>query len=116
LDFGPAFDCVSHSCPELHTDILTASTFAHFFALFPEKFNNKTNGVTVRRWINQSNRPLGTLLTEYLVAFYDPDFLYLLFSFFLLFFFFFFFSLFFFFFLLSLFVICSHFVREQTSG
>lgn len=51
---------------QLHTDILTASTFAHFYELFPEKFNNKTNGVTVRRWINQANRPLGTLFTEYL--------------------------------------------------
>jgi starch phosphorylase len=52
---------------EIHTEILTSNMFAHFYAIFPEKFNNKTNGVTVRRWINQANRPLGSLLTESLV-------------------------------------------------
>jgi len=51
---------------EIHTDILKKHMFAHFFEMFPERFNNKTNGVTPRRWVNQTNRPLGRLLTEYL--------------------------------------------------
>jgi len=51
---------------KLHTEILKDSMFANFYALYPEKFNNKTNGVTVRRWINQANRPLSSLFTEYL--------------------------------------------------
>jgi len=49
---------------QLHSEILKDSMFANFYALFPEKFNNKTNGVTVRRWINQSNRSLSALFTE----------------------------------------------------
>jgi starch phosphorylase len=51
---------------QLHTEILKADMFNHFYQLFPEKFNNKTNGVTVRRWINQANRNLGNIITEYL--------------------------------------------------
>jgi len=51
---------------QLHTDILIESMFANFYSLFTEKFNNKTNGATVRRWVNQSNRSLSALFTEYL--------------------------------------------------
>ena len=47
---------------KLHTDILKAETFKEFYSLFPEKFNNKTNGVTQRRWLMYSNPELSDLI------------------------------------------------------
>ncbi|MEA2326309.1 MAG: glycogen phosphorylase, partial [Thermoanaerobaculia bacterium] len=48
----------------LHTEILIKRVFPEFQALYPTKFNNKTNGVTPRRWLLQSNPELSTLITE----------------------------------------------------
>ena len=48
----------------LHTDILKSRVFADFVALDPKKFNNKTNGVTPRRWLLQANPELSELITE----------------------------------------------------
>jgi starch phosphorylase len=48
----------------LHTRLLTSGLFKDFYALWPEKFNNKTNGVTPRRWLTQSNPALSELLTK----------------------------------------------------
>ena len=48
----------------LHTDILKHIELKRFYMLFPEKFNNKTNGVTHRRWLLQINEPLVSLLDE----------------------------------------------------
>ena len=48
----------------LHTEILKAVTFKEFFHYFPEKFNNKTNGVTHRRWLLNSNPELAELITS----------------------------------------------------
>ncbi len=48
----------------LHTSILKADTLKEWYALWPEKFSNKTNGVTPRRWLRMSNQPLSALLTE----------------------------------------------------
>ena len=42
----------------LHTEILTESELKDFYNLYPEKFNNKTNGITFRRWLQFSNREL----------------------------------------------------------
>ena len=47
---------------ELHSELMKQSIFADFARLFPERFNNKTNGVTPRRWLAQANRPLARLL------------------------------------------------------
>ncbi len=47
---------------KLHTDILKNETFKEFYSLFPEKFNNKTNGVTQRRWLMYSNPKLSDLI------------------------------------------------------
>ncbi len=47
---------------ELHSQLMTQSIFADFARLFPERFNNKTNGVTPRRWLAQANPPLAQLL------------------------------------------------------
>jgi starch phosphorylase len=46
----------------LHSELMKQSIFADFNALFPERFNNKTNGVTPRRWLAQANPPLAALL------------------------------------------------------
>jgi glycogen phosphorylase len=47
---------------QLHTDLVKSQLMADFFALWPERFNNKTNGVTPRRWLLHSNPRLTKLL------------------------------------------------------
>ncbi|MDP2794169.1 MAG: glycogen/starch/alpha-glucan phosphorylase [Sulfurisoma sp.] len=49
---------------ELHSDLLRQGLFRDFFELWPEKFNNKTNGVTQRRWLAAANPGLARLITE----------------------------------------------------
>jgi starch phosphorylase len=49
---------------ELHSELLKQDVLADFFELWPEKFSNKTNGVTPRRWMMVSNPHLSTLITE----------------------------------------------------
>jgi glycogen phosphorylase len=49
---------------ELHTKILKESVFKDFYELMPEKFNNKTNGITQRRWLLLSNPGLAALITK----------------------------------------------------
>ena len=48
----------------LHTEILKNSEIKAFYALYPEKFNNKTNGITFRRWLEFSNQPLAAYIKE----------------------------------------------------
>ena len=48
----------------IHTDILKNTELNHFYKIYPEKFNNKTNGITFRRWLIACNRPLSTYLDE----------------------------------------------------
>ena len=58
---------VSHSIngvSALHSELMTQSIFADFARLFPDRFNNKTNGVTPRRWLAQANPPLAALLDQ----------------------------------------------------
>jgi starch phosphorylase len=50
----------------LHTELLKRELFRDFFALWPSKFNNKTNGVTPRRWLLQANPGLSSAITEVL--------------------------------------------------
>ncbi len=50
----------------LHTDILKQSVFKEFFEMWPEKFNNKTNGITQRRWLKLCNPGLSDLITKYI--------------------------------------------------
>jgi len=47
---------------KIHTDILKESTLHDFYLLSPEKFNNKTNGITMRRWVFLANEELTGLL------------------------------------------------------
>jgi starch phosphorylase len=49
---------------ELHSNLLKTHLFRDFHYFFPEKFNNKTNGITVRRWLLKSNTSLSTLITK----------------------------------------------------
>lgn len=56
----------------LHTEILKNDVFKDFYSLFPERFNNKTNGITHRRWLVYSNPQLTQMLTEII----GDDFIY----------------------------------------
>ena len=49
---------------EIHSQILKDDTFKHWYAIHPEKFNNKTNGITPRRWLVYSNRELSSFITD----------------------------------------------------
>ena len=48
----------------LHSQLLIEGLFKDFYALWPDKFNNKTNGVTPRRWLSLCNPDLSQLITE----------------------------------------------------
>ena len=48
----------------IHTDILKQTELAPFYKIYPKKFNNKTNGITFRRWLLSCNHELSDYLTE----------------------------------------------------
>ena len=48
----------------MHSDLIKKTLFKDFYELYPEKFTNKTNGITPRRWLKQCNRPLSDLITS----------------------------------------------------
>lgn len=47
----------------IHSEIIKETIFSDFYKMFPEKFQNKTNGVTQRRWLAFCNPPLRDLVT-----------------------------------------------------
>jgi len=49
---------------ELHSDLIKKTLFRDFYEIFPDKFTNKTNGITPRRWLRQCNRDLADLITS----------------------------------------------------
>lgn len=49
---------------EIHTEILKTDTIREWYALYPERFNNKTNGITQRRWLALCNPALARFITE----------------------------------------------------
>ena len=49
---------------KLHTEILKNQELKDFYEIYPEKFNNKTNGITQRRWLLHANPKLAKLVTE----------------------------------------------------
>ena len=49
---------------QLHTDILKEETLRDFYELYPSKFNNKTNGITQRRWLHLANEKLTLLIDD----------------------------------------------------
>ena len=62
IHFGKSVNGVA----ALHTEILKQSELHAFYALYPEKFNNKTNGITFTRWLHACNTQLYTYLMELL--------------------------------------------------
>jgi starch phosphorylase len=48
---------------KLHTELIEQDLLRDFYELWPERFNNKTNGVTPRRWLLNANKPLSELIT-----------------------------------------------------
>lgn len=50
----------------IHTEILKKNTLRSFYELWPERFQNKTNGITQRRWLAMNNRELSALITRLL--------------------------------------------------
>lgn len=57
----------------LHTEILKQSELNHFYRIYPDKFNNKTNGITFRRWLLHCNPRLTALLDETIGEDYKKD-------------------------------------------
>ncbi len=57
----------------LHTEILKETELHHFYQLYPEKFNNKTNGITFRRWLLHCNPLLADQITEWIGDGYKKD-------------------------------------------
>jgi len=49
---------------QLHTEILRQTLFREFYEMFPERFSNKTNGITQRRWLLKANPGLAALITN----------------------------------------------------
>lgn len=49
---------------ELHSDLLKDKVLHDFYVIYPERFNNKTNGITERRWLQLANQPLSKVLDE----------------------------------------------------
>ncbi|MPM35529.1 Glycogen phosphorylase [bioreactor metagenome] len=58
---------------KLHTDILMADTLHDFYVMYPQKFNNKTNGITQRRWVQIANENLTAMLDETIGAEWKSD-------------------------------------------
>lgn len=50
----------------IHSELVKSVVFPDFFAMYPDRFQNKTNGVTPRRWINQANPGLSAIITKWL--------------------------------------------------
>lgn len=57
----------------LHTEILKNSELSQFYSLYPEKFNNKTNGITFRRWLLKCNPKLADLIEQLIGPGYKKD-------------------------------------------
>ena len=57
----------------IHTDILKQTELNHFYKIYPEKFNNKTNGITFRRWLLSCNRELASYISTLIGDGYKKD-------------------------------------------
>jgi starch phosphorylase len=57
----------------LHTDILKNQELKNFYDIYPEKFNNKTNGITFRRWLLHCNRQLSAYIEELIGSGFKQD-------------------------------------------
>ena len=57
----------------LHTEILKKTELNHFYKIYPEKFNNKTNGITFRRWLLSCNHELSDYISSLIGNYYKKD-------------------------------------------
>ena len=57
----------------IHTEILKETELNNFYKLYPEKFNNKTNGITFRRWLLKCNRELASYISSVIGDGYKKD-------------------------------------------
>lgn len=57
----------------IHTEILKDTELNHFYKIYPEKFNNKTNGITFRRWLLSCNKELAACITKTIGDDYKKD-------------------------------------------
>ena len=57
----------------IHSDILKQTELNHFYKIYPAKFNNKTNGITFRRWLLSCNRELAGFISEKIGDGYKKD-------------------------------------------
>ena len=69
IHFGYSVNGVAY----LHTEILKNTELNNFYKLYPEKFNNKTNGITFRRWLMSCNPELSEYITELIGDGYKKD-------------------------------------------
>ena len=69
IHFGYSINGVA----SLHTEILKNSELKAFYELYPEKFNNKTNGITFRRWLLHCNNELSQYITSLIGNEYKTD-------------------------------------------
>lgn len=69
IHFGYSINGVA----SLHTEILKNSELKAFYELYPEKFNNKTNGITFRRWLLHCNNELSQYITSLISDEYKTD-------------------------------------------
>lgn len=69
IHFGYSINGVA----SLHTEILKNSELTAFYELYPEKFNNKTNGITFRRWLLHCNNELSQYITSLIGDEYKTD-------------------------------------------
>ena len=67
------YGCSVNGVAELHTEILKNSELKPFYNIYPEKFNNKTNGITFRRWLLYCNRELVKWLDRYVEGDFRKD-------------------------------------------
>ena len=67
------YGCSVNGVAELHTEILKNSELKPFYDIYPEKFNNKTNGITFRRWLLYCNRELVKWLDRYVEGDFRKD-------------------------------------------
>lgn len=67
------YGCSVNGVAELHTEILKNSELKPFYDIYPEKFNNKTNGITFRRWLLYCNRELVAWLDHYVEGDFRKD-------------------------------------------
>ena len=57
----------------LHTEILKKTELNHFYKIYPEKFNNKTNGISFRRWLLSCNHELSDYISSLIGNYYKKD-------------------------------------------